>query len=85
MPEVKQWGMPDAFSVLQERLQSAFDTVLPGADPVLLGFDGLGRSRRAPGSTEPSLRLGFSSAEKRKMRVKCVRRPHDIVLRAARF
>ncbi len=27
--------MPDAFSVLLERLQSAFDTVRPGADPVL--------------------------------------------------
>src|SRR5580658_8343327 len=27
--------MPDAFSVLLQRLQAAFDTVLPGADPVL--------------------------------------------------
>jgi arginyl-tRNA synthetase len=27
--------MPDAYSVLLQRLQAAFDTVLPGADPVL--------------------------------------------------
>ena len=27
--------MPDAFSVLLQRLQAAFDTVRPGADPVL--------------------------------------------------
>ena len=27
--------MPDASSVLQQRLQLAFDTVVPGADPVL--------------------------------------------------
>jgi arginyl-tRNA synthetase len=31
--------MPDAFSVLLERLQSAFDTVAPGADPVLRPSD----------------------------------------------
>jgi len=30
-----QYGMPDAFGVLLQRLQAAFDTVLPGADPVL--------------------------------------------------
>ena len=27
--------MPDAYSVLLQRLQAAFDTVMPGADPVL--------------------------------------------------
>ncbi len=31
--------MPDAFSVLLQRLQDAFDTVLPGADPVLRASD----------------------------------------------
>jgi arginyl-tRNA synthetase len=31
--------MPDAFSVLLQRLQAAFDTVLPGADPVLRASD----------------------------------------------
>src|SRR5580698_386510 len=31
--------MPDAFSVLLQRLQAAFDTVLPGADPVLRPSD----------------------------------------------
>ena len=31
--------MPDAFSVLLERLQSAFDAVAPGADPVLRPSD----------------------------------------------
>src|ERR1700733_13644569 len=31
--------MPDAFSVLHQRLQAAFDTVLPGADPVLRPSD----------------------------------------------
>ncbi len=31
--------MPDAFSVLLQRLQSAFDTVSPGADPVLRASD----------------------------------------------
>ena len=30
-----EWNMPDARSVLAERLQAAFDTVEPGADPVL--------------------------------------------------
>jgi hypothetical protein len=43
----------------------------------LLGFDGLSRSRIAAGSTEPSPRSGFSSAEKRKMHVKCGRRACD--------
>jgi arginyl-tRNA synthetase len=32
---MRQWGMPDAFSVLLQRLQAAFDTVSAGADPVL--------------------------------------------------
>jgi arginyl-tRNA synthetase len=31
--------MPDAFSVLLHRLQTAFDTVVPGADPVLRASD----------------------------------------------
>ena len=31
--------MPDAFSVLLRRLQAAFDTVVPGADPVLRASD----------------------------------------------
>src|ERR1700691_4102602 len=31
--------MPDAFSVLLQRLHAAFDTVLPGADPVLRPSD----------------------------------------------
>ena len=31
--------MPDAASVLQQRLQAAFDTVAPGADPVLRASD----------------------------------------------
>jgi arginyl-tRNA synthetase len=31
--------MPDAFSVLLDRLQSAFDTIAPGADPVLRPSD----------------------------------------------
>jgi arginyl-tRNA synthetase len=31
--------MPDAFSVLLQRLQAAFDTVVPGADPVLRASD----------------------------------------------
>jgi arginyl-tRNA synthetase len=31
--------MPDAFSVLLQRLQTAFDTILPGADPVLRPSD----------------------------------------------
>jgi arginyl-tRNA synthetase len=31
--------MPDAFSVLLQRLQAAFDTVSPGADPVLRASD----------------------------------------------
>ncbi len=31
--------MPDAFSVLLQRLQAAFDAVHPGADPVLRGSD----------------------------------------------
>ncbi len=31
--------MPDAFSVLLQRLQAAFDTVVPGADPVLRPSD----------------------------------------------
>src|SRR6202050_4059310 len=31
--------MPDAFSVLVQRLQAAFDTVVPGADPVLRPSD----------------------------------------------
>ncbi len=34
-PRMRQCFMPDASSVLLERLQSAFDTVRPGADPVL--------------------------------------------------
>jgi arginyl-tRNA synthetase len=31
--------MPDAFSVLLQRLQAAFDTIAPGADPVLRASD----------------------------------------------
>jgi arginyl-tRNA synthetase len=31
--------MPDAFSVLLQRLQAAFDTIVPGADPVLRASD----------------------------------------------
>ena len=31
--------MPDASSVLLQRLQAAFDTVRPGADPVLRASD----------------------------------------------
>jgi arginyl-tRNA synthetase len=31
--------MPDAFSVLLQRLQAAFDTVVPGADPILRASD----------------------------------------------
>ncbi|HEY2214666.1 MAG TPA: arginine--tRNA ligase, partial [Acidimicrobiales bacterium] len=31
--------MPDAFSVLLDRLQSAFDTIAPGSDPVLRPSD----------------------------------------------
>src|SRR3984957_5699982 len=31
--------MPDASSVLLQRLQAAYDTVLPGADPVLRASD----------------------------------------------
>ena len=33
------WGMPDAVRVLAGRLQAAFDTVSPGADPVLRPSD----------------------------------------------
>jgi arginyl-tRNA synthetase len=36
MPE---WGMPDAARVLLQRLQDAFDTIAPGADPVLRPSD----------------------------------------------
>ena len=36
---MRQWGMPDAFSVLLQRLQAAFDTIAPGADPVLRASD----------------------------------------------
>ncbi len=36
---MRQWGMPDALSVLLQRLQSAFDTIRPGADPVLHASD----------------------------------------------
>src|SRR5271167_2647804 len=32
---MRECGMPDASSVLLQRLQAAFDTVVPGADPVL--------------------------------------------------
>ena len=31
--------MPDAASVLLQRLQAAFDTIAPGADPVLRASD----------------------------------------------
>ena len=31
--------MPDAYSVLLQRLQAAFDSVVPGADPVLRASD----------------------------------------------
>jgi arginyl-tRNA synthetase len=36
---MRQWEMPDAFSVLLQRLQAAFDTVVLGADPVLRASD----------------------------------------------
>ena len=36
---VRRWGMPDAVHVLADRLQAAFDTVSPGADPVLRPSD----------------------------------------------
>jgi arginyl-tRNA synthetase len=36
---MRQWVMPDAFSVLLQRLQTAFDTIAPGADPVLRASD----------------------------------------------
>jgi arginyl-tRNA synthetase len=36
---MRQWGMPDAFSVLLQRLQAGFDTIVPGADPVLRASD----------------------------------------------
>ena len=36
---MRQWVMPDAFSVLLQRLQTAFDTIVPGADPVLRASD----------------------------------------------
>src|SRR5580698_8240759 len=36
---MREWGMPDAYSVLLERLQTAFDTLSPGADPVLRPSD----------------------------------------------
>ncbi len=36
---MREWGMPDASSVLLLRLQAAFDTVVPGADPVLRASD----------------------------------------------
>jgi arginyl-tRNA synthetase len=36
---MRQWEMPDATSVLLQRLQAAFDTVVPGADPVLRPSD----------------------------------------------
>ena len=36
---MRQWEMPDAFSVLLQRLQTAFDTIVPGADPVLRASD----------------------------------------------
>ncbi len=36
---MRQWEMPDAFSVLLQRLQAAFDTITPGADPVLRASD----------------------------------------------
>ena len=38
-PRMRECGMPDASSVLLERLQAAFDTVRPGADPVLRASD----------------------------------------------
>jgi hypothetical protein len=57
---------------------------VPGADPVLLGFDGVGRTGRTPGSIS-SLRLGLSSAEKRKMHMNYLKRSHDNVPRAVRF
>ena len=41
--------MPDAASVLLQRLQAAFDTVEPGADPVLAAL----RPRRLPGQRRP--------------------------------
>jgi arginyl-tRNA synthetase len=36
---MRQWVMPDAYSVLLERLQAGFDAVVPGADPVLRASD----------------------------------------------
>ena len=36
---MRRWGMPDAVRVLADRLQAAFDTVSPGADPVLRPSD----------------------------------------------
>src|ERR1700728_260953 len=38
-PRMREWGMPDAFSVLLQRLQAAFDAVVPGAAPVLRASD----------------------------------------------
>jgi len=36
---MRRWGMPDAVRVLADRLQAAFDSVSPGADPVLRPSD----------------------------------------------
>ncbi len=36
---MRRWGMPDAVRVLSDRLHAAFDTVAPGADPVLRPSD----------------------------------------------
>src|SRR5271165_6796177 len=36
---MKRWHMADPRTVLEERLQAAFDTVDPGADPVLRASD----------------------------------------------
>jgi arginyl-tRNA synthetase len=36
---MRQWEMPDAFGLLLQRLHAAFDTIAPGADPVLRASD----------------------------------------------
>ena len=56
--------MPDAYSVLLQRLQAAFDTVVPGADPVLRRL-GPGR---LPGQRRPSPGQGAGPRPPRRRR-----------------
>src|SRR5580658_3380225 len=53
--------MPDASTVLEQRLQAAFDTIVPGADPVLRASDRA--DFQANGALPLARQLGHSSQQ----------------------